>query len=88
MGKHKKDKKEAEDNESLKEMVKNQFNDSFDNVIDDLLELMDKKEFKKKLIKKLNESVDVPLIDEKTEGKIINAIYDIIIKELKNLNKD
>ena len=31
-----------------------------------------------KIVKALNDNIDVPFISEKTEGKILNAIYDSI----------
>ena len=33
-------------------------------------------EMKAKIVKALNENIDIPIIGEKTEGKIISAIYD------------
>ena len=35
-------------------------------------------EMKAKIIKQLNDNVDVPFISEKTEAKILTAIYDSI----------
>ena len=35
-------------------------------------------EMKEKIIKKLNDNVDVPFISEKTEEKILIAIYDSV----------
>jgi len=35
-------------------------------------------EMKAKIIKKLNDNVDVPFISEKTEEKILTAIYDSV----------
>ena len=39
-------------------------------VLDNVVEMLEKKDFKKKLIKKLNKSVDIPVINEKTEQKL------------------
>ena len=51
------------DNLDLKEMIADYiFND----------------EMKEKIIKKLNDNVDVPFISEKTEEKILVAIYDSV----------
>ena len=51
------------DNMDLKEMIADYiFND----------------EMKEKIIKKLNDNVDVPFISEKTEEKILVAIYDSV----------
>lgn len=40
-------------------------------------------EMKKKLLKELNDSVDIPFISEKTEEKILNAIWSTIEEVLK-----
>tara|TARA_R100001594_G_scaffold91610_1_gene125860 strand:- start:291 stop:470 length:180 start_codon:yes stop_codon:yes gene_type:complete len=40
-------------------------------------------EMKEKIIKKLNDNVDVPLISEKTEEKILTAIYDSVEEVVK-----
>tara|TARA_R110002012_G_scaffold5047_2_gene22966 strand:- start:243 stop:422 length:180 start_codon:yes stop_codon:yes gene_type:complete len=40
-------------------------------------------EMKDKIIKKLNDNVDVPLISEKTEEKILIAIYDSVEEVVK-----
>tara|TARA_Y100000741_G_C18210889_1_gene541672 strand:- start:87 stop:293 length:207 start_codon:yes stop_codon:yes gene_type:complete len=51
---------------------------------DHFVELLEKKDFKKQLIAALNEDIDIPLINEKTEKKILDAIYKLVIKLLKN----
>tara|TARA_R110000824_G_scaffold17639_11_gene71169 strand:- start:1000 stop:1173 length:174 start_codon:yes stop_codon:yes gene_type:complete len=33
---------------------------------------------KAKIVKELNDSVNIPIINEKTEGKIIESIYEVI----------
>ena len=40
-------------------------------------------EMKDKIITKLNENVDIPIISEKTEEKIITAIYDFVEEVVK-----
>ena len=35
-------------------------------------------EMKVKMIKKMNENVDIPFISEKTEAKILDAIWDSV----------
>ena len=35
-------------------------------------------EMKEKLIKKMNENVDIPFISEKTEAKILDAVWDSV----------
>ena len=41
-------------------------------------------ENKKKLIDEMNKAVDIPFIGEKTEEKILNAIYESIEDVVKN----
>ena len=41
-----------------------------DDVLQALVDLLEEKDFKKKLVKELNDSVDIPIITEKTEKKV------------------
>ena len=54
--------------------------------LEHLVELLEKKDFKKNLIKEINDDVNIPLINEKTEAKVMEAIYKQIIKALKNVD--
>ena len=40
-------------------------------------------EMKEKLIKKMNENVDIPFISEKTEAKILDAVWDSVEEVVK-----
>ena len=40
-------------------------------------------EKQKKIVEKLNENIDIPIISEKTEEKILNAIYDSVEEVVK-----
>ena len=40
-------------------------------------------EMKSKIIKELNNNVDIPIISEKTEEKILSAIYDSVEEVIK-----
>lgn len=57
-------------------------------LIEQVIDLFEKKNFKKKLIKKLNNSVDVPFINEKTEKVVLNKMYDLLVSAVKDLSKD
>ena len=57
-----------------------------DLVTEHIIELFEKKDFKKRLINKLNEDVDLPIINEKTEKKVLNKIYDLLVLAIKELN--
>ena len=41
-----------------------------------------------KLVGKLNENIDIPIISEKTEAKILNAIYDSVEDVVKEVMKE
>ena len=56
-------------------------------LIGHVIDLLEKKDFKRKFVKELNESVDVPIIDEKTEKKVLDAIYRLILKTLKKMDE-
>jgi len=57
-------------------------------VLDNLIKLLEQKDFKKKLMKQLNNDIDIPLINEKTEQKILDKVYEIIIATIKNIELD
>tara|TARA_R100000278_G_scaffold109015_1_gene85920 strand:- start:1452 stop:1631 length:180 start_codon:yes stop_codon:yes gene_type:complete len=40
-------------------------------------------EMKEKIIKELNDNVDIPFISEKTEEKILDAVYDSVEEVIK-----
>tara|TARA_B100001093_G_C26089116_1_gene701995 strand:- start:74 stop:268 length:195 start_codon:yes stop_codon:yes gene_type:complete len=53
--------------------------------MDHVVELLEKKDFKNKFVKKLNDAVDIPMINEKTEKKVLNKIYELLVKTVKEL---
>jgi len=60
-----------------------------DNILSEhVIELFEKKDFKNKLIKNLNKNVDIPIINEKTEKKILDKLYDTLLESLKELEKE
>lgn len=50
-----------------------------------IIDLLEQKDFKKILIKELNDAIDIPIINEKTEKAIMNNIYKIILKTIRQL---
>ena len=42
-------------------------------------------ETKHKIIDKLNDNVDVPFITEKTEEKVLNAVYEAVEEAIKSV---
>ena len=61
-------------------------------VIDDnkdaLVEYIFDDELKVKVVTAINDNVNVPLISEKTDGKIIDALYDSIEEVVKEVIKE
>ena len=59
-----------------------------DIAIDHMIELLEKRNFKHKLINKLNKNIDLPMFDEKTEKKMIKALYGAILDAIRDIKKD
>ena len=53
--------------------------------LDDLKEFLEDENTKNEVVKNLNEAVSIPIISEKTEGKIIAAIYDVFTSTIISL---
>ena len=51
-------------------------------MIDTLVQLLQEDGFRKDLTKAINDDVDIPIINEKTEKKIINKLFDVMSKEV------
>tara|TARA_R100000655_G_scaffold71704_1_gene110135 strand:+ start:599 stop:808 length:210 start_codon:yes stop_codon:yes gene_type:complete len=60
----------------LKDMISQNKEEIINKIFDEDLQ--------EKIVTKLNEHVDIPIISEKTEEKILNAIYDSIEDVVKN----
>jgi len=59
--------------------IKNLIADNKEEIINKIFD----DEMQEKIVNKLNENVDIPIISEKTEGKILNAIYDSVEEVVK-----
>ena len=59
---------------------KDLISDNKDAIIDKIFD----DELQEKLVSKLNKRVDIPIISEKTEAKILNAIYDTVEDVVRN----
>jgi hypothetical protein len=71
----------------MAELVKN--NDVLLNLVTDhIISTLEKKDFKKKLIKKINDDIDIPMIGEKTEKKVFDKLYDLLLKGMKEVLND
>lgn len=53
-----------------------------------IVEKFEDEKFLKKFVKKLNDSVDIPMIGEGTERKVIKAIVQSVVESLKDLDLD
>ena len=60
--------------------IKNLIADNKEEIINKIFD----DEMQEKIVNKLNENVDIPIISEKTEGKILNAIYDSVEEVVKS----
>jgi hypothetical protein len=56
---------------------------SKDILLGSLVELLNDVEFKKEFVRKLNENVDIPIINEKTEKKVINTLYKLMVDQVE-----
>ena len=50
------------------------------------IQLLDNDDFKKHLIRDLNEDIDIPIINEKTERKVLNSIYKAVVSSMKKVD--
>ena len=63
---------------------KDLINDNKDAIIDKIFD----EQLQDKLVTRLNEHVDIPFISEKTEEKILNAIYDSVEDVVKEVMRE
>ena len=52
-----------------------------DKMMTELIELLREDKFKKDLVKAINKDINIPMINEKTEKKVFDALYDLLVKE-------
>ena len=48
-----------------------------------LVELLNDNEFKQDFVRKVNANVDIPIINEKTEKKVINTLYKLMVNQVE-----
>ena len=51
----------------------------------ELVELFKSEDFSKELIKSINDDVDIPILNEKTEKKIFRSLYDLVAKHIEKV---
>lgn len=52
-------------------------------LLNSVVELFKNDDFEKDFVKKLNDQIDVPLINEKTEKKIIKSLYKLVVEQVE-----
>jgi hypothetical protein len=54
---------------------------------DEIIDEVFNDELQEQVVKALNDSIDIPFLSEKTEGKIMNAVYDTVEGVIKTALK-
>ena len=54
---------------------------------DDIIDEVFNDELQAEVVKALNDNINIPFISEKTEGKIINSLYETVEGVIKNAIK-
>ena len=75
---------QSKDKGEVMSFLKDMLNDNKDAIIDKIFD----DELQEKIVAKLNENVDIPFISEKTEAKVLNAVYDSIEDVVKSVMKE
>jgi len=68
----------------MEDKIKETLVKNFDNYI----EMLENDDFEKALIKELNERIDIPVINEKTEKKILKGIYRAVLTALSKIDPE
>jgi len=68
----------------MEEKIKETFVKNFSNYI----ELLENDEFEKAIIKELNERIDIPVINEKTEKRILKGVYKAVLTALSKIDPE
>lgn len=58
--------------------------DLFKEKIHHLVVLLKDNKFKKKFVDTINKDINIPMINEKTEKKIFNSLYEVLIKHVES----
>jgi hypothetical protein len=59
-----------------------------DGLKDSIIDEVFNEELQEEVVKALNDNIDIPFLSEKTEGKIINSLYDTVEEVIKNAIKN
>jgi hypothetical protein len=55
-------------------------------LITTLVEVFEQEKLKNQLVDNINECIDIPIINEKTEKKLFDGIYGIFLTNIKKMN--
>jgi len=50
-----------------------------------LVDMLNNDEFKKSFVKKVNKNVNIPIINEKTEAKILDFLYELVVEHVNEV---
>tara|TARA_R100000664_G_C2636650_1_gene63616 strand:- start:158 stop:388 length:231 start_codon:yes stop_codon:yes gene_type:complete len=70
---------------NIKENLKKWADEQADIVENKILEKIDNPEVKAKVIKKWNDNINIPFLNERTEERIFTAIYDVVVDVIKQV---
>ena len=69
----------------IKEVMKEKMQELEDKLTKEIPAKLDDPALKAKIVQKLNDNVNIPIINEETEGKIIEAIYESVEAVVKGV---
>ena len=67
----------------IKDVLKDKMQELEDKLMETIPAKIDDPAIKAKIVKKLNDNINIPIINESTEEKVFNAIYDIFASVIK-----
>ena len=53
-----------------------------------IIEMLNGEDFKDNFLKEINDEIDIPILNEKKEGKIFKALYKVLLKTLKKIYQE
>ena len=53
--------------------------------MDTLISMLEDRSFKNTLIAEINDDVDIPILNERTEKKVLNAVYKAVLRALRRV---
>ena len=54
--------------------------------IEAMIAMLERKDFKRHLIAEINAEIDIPMIGERSEKRVFDAIYKVFLKALRGLD--